>query len=125
MKKVILFLAIIISFSATKLHAQQQNMMKMQEAWKTYLKDTVKLADPMVDTVMAVRSEYRPQMRDMYMDQSMSQADKMTKMKTMRDEMEMRYKAAGITDDQIKEIHEHEDRLRAEMMNRTNNGSGQ
>ena len=123
MKKLILFLVIIISFSATKLHAQQN--MKMQEAWKTYLKDTIQLASPMVDSVMAIRQEYRPQMRDIFMDQSASQEDKQTKMKVIRDEMDVRYKAAGITDEQIQKIHNYEDKLRAEMMNRQNNGGGQ
>ncbi|MEO8710961.1 MAG: hypothetical protein ABI405_02500, partial [Parafilimonas sp.] len=118
-----LLLAIILSFSATKLHAQQ-NMMKMQEAWKTYLKDSVQLADPMVDSVMAIRQEYRPQMRDIFMDQSISQEDKQTKMKTIRDDMDTRFKAAGITDEQIQKIHDYEDRMRAQMMNR-NNGGGQ
>jgi hypothetical protein len=121
MKKLILLLAIILSFSATKLHAQN---MQMQEAWKTYLKDSVQLSASMVDSVIAIRQAYRPQMRDIFMDQSASQADKQTKMKAIRDEMDVRYKAAGITDEQLQKIHDHEDRIRAEMMNRQNNGGG-
>ncbi|MEP6464743.1 MAG: hypothetical protein ABJB05_00495, partial [Parafilimonas sp.] len=83
MKKIILFLAIIFSLSATTLHAQQ-NMMKMQEAWKSYLKDSVQLADPMVDSVMAIRMQYQPQMHQIFMDQSSTMEDKQAKMQTMR-----------------------------------------
>jgi hypothetical protein len=122
MKKIILLLVIMVSLNATKLHAQ--NGEQMQQAWKEYLKDSMKLADPMVDSVMAVRAEYRPQMREIFMDQSASAADKQTKFQTLRAAMDIRYKAAGLTDEQIQAIHEHEDRLRAEMMAKMNNGNG-
>ena len=121
MKKVIFFLAIAISVSATKTHAQ--NMQGMQEAWKSYLKDSIKLSDVMVDSVMAIRTDYRPQMRDIFMDQSSSAADKQTKIQNLRSEMDVRYKLAGLSDDQIQAIHKHEDEMRAQMMNR-NNGNG-
>ncbi|HEY2728152.1 MAG TPA: hypothetical protein VGI61_13330 [Parafilimonas sp.] len=123
MKKIVLFLAIIITLFATTLHAQQ-NMQKMQEAWKSYLKDSVKLADPMVDSVMAIRMQYMPQMRQIFMDQSSSTDDKKTKMEGLRTEMDTRYKSAGLTDDQVQQIHAHEDALRTQMMNRMNNGGG-
>ena len=111
MKKLILFLAILIAFAATRLQAQ--NMSNMQQAWRSYLKDTVKLADPMVDSVMAVRMQYQPQMREIFMDQSASDADKQSKMASLRTEMDTRYKAIGITDNQIQAIHTHEDEMRA------------
>ena len=123
MKKIVLFLAIVLSLTATNLHAQQ-NMQKMQEAWKSYLKDSVKLADPMVDSVMAIRMQYQPQMRQIFMDQSATQADKQAKVQGLRTEMEARYKSAGLTDDQVQQIHTHEDAIRAQMMNRMNNGGG-
>jgi len=118
MKKMILLLVIMASLNATKLVAQ--NMQGMQEAWQAYLKDTVKLAEPMVDSVMAIRSEFRPQMREIFTDQSSSSADKQTKMQNLRLAMDVRYKAVGLNDEQIQAIHQHEDRLRAEMMK--NNG---
>ena len=67
MKKFILFLAIVISLSATKTFAQDQRM-QMQQAYKSYLKDSVKLSDVMVDSVMAVRAQFQPQMRTVFMD---------------------------------------------------------
>ena len=123
MKKFILFLAIVISLSATKTFAQDQRM-QMQQAFKSYLKDSVKLSDVMVDSVMAVRAQYQPQMRTVFMDQSSSMQDKQTKMQSMRTEMETRYKAAGLTDDQVAMIHKHEDEMRAQMMQRMNNNGG-
>ena len=97
----------------------------MQQAWQQYLKDSVQLSDVMVDSVLAIRTQYRPQMRDIFRDQSSSAADKQTKMQSLRAEMDVRYKADGLTDDQIQAIHKHEDAMRAQMMNRMNNGGGQ
>ena len=122
MKKIILCVAILLSFSATKLLAQN-NGQQMQQAWQSYLKDSVQLSDVMVDSVLAIRTQYRPQMRDIFMDQSSSAADKQTKWQNLRTEMDTRYKAAGLTDDQINAIHKHEDDMRARMMK--NNGGGQ
>jgi len=123
MKKIILFLAIVLSLNATKLLAQNDDrMQQMQQAWRTFLKDSVQLADPMIDSVMAVRTQYQPQMREIFMDQSASREDKQTKMQGLRTEMESRYKSAGLTDDQVTAIRKHEDWMREQMMNRRNNG---
>jgi hypothetical protein len=122
MKKIILCAAILLLYSATKLHAQ--NGQQMQQAWQQYLKDSVQLSDVMVDSVLAIRTQYRPQMREIFMDQSSSAADKQTKMQSLRAEMDVRYKADGLTDDQIQAIHKREDAMRAQMMNRMNNGGG-
>jgi hypothetical protein len=121
MKKVILFFVILLSLASTRSNAQQ-NMGQMQEQWKSYLKDSVKLGDAMVDSVMAVRMQYRPQMREIFMDQSSSAEDKDAKLKTLRSEMDVRYKSAGITDEQIQAIHQHEDYMRAQMMKNMNGG---
>jgi hypothetical protein len=124
MKKTVLLLAIVLSLTATSLHAQQ-DMQKMQDAWQSYLKDSIKLADPMVDSVMSIRMQYLPQIRQIFMDQSASMDDKKAKMQSLRTEMDVKYKAAGLTDNQIQQIHAHEDAMRAQMMNRMNNGGGQ
>lgn len=123
MKKIILFAAIFLSVHSTKLLAQ--NGQRMQQAWKEYLTDSVKLSDAMTDSVMAIRTQYQPQMRNIFMDQSSSMQDKQTKMQSLRTEMEARYKSAGLTDDQIQAIHQHEDMMRQRMMNRMNNGGNQ
>ena len=123
MKKILLFLAIVLSLNATKLSAQNsERMQQMQQAWRTFLKDSVQLADPMIDSVMAVRTQYQPQMREIFMDQSASSEDKQAKMQSLRTEMEARYKSVGLTDDQVMSIRKHEDWMRQQMMNRRNSG---
>jgi LmbE family N-acetylglucosaminyl deacetylase len=123
MKKIVLILAIAVSLCATK--TQAQNMQRMQEAWKSYLKDSVKLSDALTDSVMAIRSDFRPQMRDIFMDQSSSADDKRTKMEALRSQMDVRYKSAGLTDEQVAAIHQREEEMRARMMNRNGGGGGQ
>jgi len=120
MKKIFSFLVIALSLSTTS--ALAQNGGQMQQMQKQYLKDSVHLSDAIVDSVMAVRTEYRPQMREIFTDQSASSADKESKMQTIRDQMEARYKTIGLTDDQIKMIREHDQRIRAQMRNRANGG---
>ena len=123
MKKIILFVALLLSFSATKLLAQNGGgQQQRMQAMKAYLKDSVNLSDAMVDSVMAIRMQYQPQMREIFMDQSANDADKQTKLQTLRTEMEARYKAAGLTDAQIQQMREHDERMRAEMRNRMGNG---
>ena len=123
MKKILLFLAIVLSLNATKISAQNsERMQQMQQAWRTFLKDSVQLADPMIDSVMAVRTQYQPQMREIFMDQSTSREDKQAKMQSLRTEMEGRYKSAGLTDDQVTAIRKHENWMRQQMMNRRNSG---
>ena len=123
MKKILLFLAIVLSLNATKLSAQNdERMQQMQQQWRAFLKDSVQLADPMIDSIMAVRAQYQPQMREIFMDQSASREDKQAKMQSLRTEMDVRYKSAGLTDDQVMSIHKHEDWMRQQMMNRTNSG---
>lgn len=123
MKKMMLCIAIVLTCSATTLFAQngggsQQRM----QAMRTYLKDSVNLSDAMVDSVMAIRMEYQPQMRTIYMDRNASDADKQTKMQGIRTAMEARYKAAGLSDAQIQQMREHDERMREQMRNRMNGG---
>jgi len=123
MKKVLLLLVMIISLQATKSFAQNEDrMQQMQQQFRSFLKDSVQLSDALSDSVLAIRSQYQPKMREIFMDQSASQADKQTKMQGLRTEMEVRYKSAGLTDDNIAAIHKHEDWMRAQMMNRRNGG---
>jgi len=125
MKKTILCLVIALSFLSSKsVFAQNQNGGQMQQMMKQYLKDSVHLSDAMVDSVMAVRMQYQPQMRQVFTDQSMSDGDKQAKLKNLRTEMEAKYKTIGLTDDQITMIREHDQRMRAQMRNHANNPNG-
>jgi uncharacterized protein HemX len=126
MKKIIPCLVIALSLAAaTSVFSQNQNGGQMQQMMHQYLKDSVHLSDAMTDSVMAVRMQYMPQMREIFRDQSTSTDDKKTKLQNLRTEMETRYKTIGLTDDQITMIREHDQRMRDQMRNRMNNGGGQ
>jgi len=123
MKKVLLFLSIVLSLNAIKVSAQNgDRMQQMQQQWRAFLKDSVQLADPMIDSVMAIRTQYQPQMREIFMDQSASPEDKQAKVQGIRAQMETRYKSAGLTDDKVSAIRKHEEWMRQQMMNRRNTG---
>ena len=125
MKKIIPCLVVVLSFAATTSgFSQNQNGGQMQQMMHQYLKDSVHLSDAMTDSVMAVRMQYMPQMREIFRDQSASTDDKKTKLQNLRTEMETRYKTIGLTDDQITMIREHDQRMRDQMRNRMNNGGG-
>jgi uncharacterized protein HemX len=126
MKKIIPCLVIALSLAAaTSVFSQNQNSGQMQQMMHQYLKDSVHLSDAMTDSVMAVRMQYMPQMREIFRDQSTSTDDKKTKLQNLRTEMETKYKTIGLTDDQITMIREHDQRMRDQMRNRMNNGGGQ
>lgn|GEM_PF-1147498 len=124
MKKVILCLVITFSLTATKsVFSQSPGGGQMQQMMRQYLKDTVKLSDALTDSVIAVHREYMPQMRQVFMDQSLSVTDKEAKMQEFTTQMETRYRAMGLTDDQIKMIEERDKRLRERMKNRMSNSA--
>ena len=120
MKKIFLFLlAALLIGAAQQLKAQDGGRMQQRmEMEKKYLKDSLNLSDALVDSVTAIRTQFQPQMREIYMDQSMSRDDKQAKIQTVRQQMEARYKAAGVTDEQLQKMREHEMRMRAGMRNR-------
>ena len=95
----------------------------MQQAMKAYLKDSVQLSDAIVDSVMAVRMEFMPQMRTIFMDQTMNATDRQTKMDDLRMKIAGRYRAVGLTDDQVKMIEDRDTRIRAQMGNRPPGGA--
>jgi len=68
--------------------------------------------------------QYQPQMRQIFTDQSISSDDKQTKMQSIRTEMETKYKAIGLSDNQIAMMREHDQRMREQMRNRMNKPSG-
>jgi hypothetical protein len=123
MKKIILCLVVALSLTATRsVFAQNQNGGQMQQMMKQYLKDSLQLSDALTDSVMAIRMEYQPKMREIFRDQSASADDKQSKIKDLRMQMEARYKSAGLTDDQVKKLAERDQRMREQMRNNRNNG---
>jgi hypothetical protein len=125
MKKTILCLVVALSLLSTRsVFAQGQNKGQMQQMMKQYLKDSVHLSDAMVDSVMAVRMQYHPQMRQIFSDQSTSADDKRSKMQALKTQMEAKYKTIGLTDDQITMMREHDQWMREQMRNKSNSSGG-
>lgn len=127
MKKNLLYLLLACFLFTTSARAQPpgngDQKMQMQQMMKQFLKDTVQLSDVMVDSVMSIRASFQPQMREIFMDQSMSADDKQMKWQGLNTQMVAKYKELGLTDDQIKKIEDHDQRMRERMRNRMNNGN--
>jgi hypothetical protein len=102
MKKIItgLFLLMVI-FSVTKAQAQQSQSDRAA-AMKQKMKDDLKMTDTQADSVVAIQQDFRPQMRDIYMDQSLSQDDKQAKLAPIIEAQNKRLQAA-LGDDMFKQ----------------------
>jgi hypothetical protein len=57
---------------------------------KQKLVTELKMTDVQADSVVAINMSYRPQMRDVFQDQSLSQDEKKTKMKAITDQADKR-----------------------------------
>ena len=112
MKQIIVCMAICLSFLSLSSYAQQGGG---GERYKQMLKDSLQLTDVQIDTVIAVRQDFGPQMKDIYMDQTLSDADKQAKMAVLKPQMEARLKGT-LTDDQIVQLEAFQERQRAARM---------
>ena len=94
MKKIstLLLLAGLFLFSG-RVMAQQGDREARMAAMKEKMKTDLKLTDMQSDSIAAISQSYRPQMREVFMDQSMSQDDKKAKMKSLSDSSDTRVKA--------------------------------
>ena len=119
MKKIIAGIAVIIAvFSVSTLYAQQGGGGRMDPAaMKQKLKDDLKLTDVQADSVVAISQEFRPKMRDIFMDQTLSQDDKTAKLKDVRDQQNKRVQAV-LGDDLFKKYQDWQ------MKNRPQRGAG-
>lgn len=125
MKKIILFLAIMVSLTATKTFAQNgERMQEMQDQFKTFLADSVHLSSAMVDSVISIRNEYQPKAREIFKDQSATPDDRRAKMQALRIEIDSRFKSAGLTGEQINAIHNYEGNMRKQLMKRRDDNGG-
>jgi hypothetical protein len=114
MKKIIMGLAIVLAVSSvSSLYAQQGQMdpAARKAALVQKLKDDLKLTDVQADSVASIQQEYRPQMRDIFMDQSLSQDDKKAKMAVLNDQADKRIKPV-LGDDLFKKYKEWQEKNR-------------
>lgn len=125
MKKIIAGIAVIIAvFSVSTLYAQQGGGGRMDPAaMKQKLKDDLKLTDVQADSVVAISQEFRPKMRDIFMDQTLSQDDKRAKMTEIRDQQNKRVQAV-LGDDLFKKYQDWQAKNRPQRNGGGGNGGG-
>jgi hypothetical protein len=109
-KKMIACAAIVIAlFSvSTTTYAQRGDtaaMRQRQEAMMQKMKDDLKLTPVQYDSVWAINKEFMGKMRDIFMDQSVSQEDRRAKMQPIRAAQNARLQAA-LGDDMYKKYQD-------------------
>jgi len=72
---------------------------------KQKLKDDLKLTDVQADSVVAIQQEFRPQMRAIFSDQSLSQDEKRAKVQPLNDARDKRIQAV-LGDDLFKKYQD-------------------
>lgn len=121
MKKLIAGLVIVLSLVSVHSFAQDgggDRMARMKEMWKKQLKDSLQLDDAKADKVIAIQSEFMPQQRSIWMDQSLSQDDKKAKLQEVNNQVKEKLKTV-LTDE---EIAKYEALQRNRMMRRGGGG---
>jgi predicted transglutaminase-like cysteine proteinase len=94
MKRIITCLAVVLTlFSVSSLFAQAQDPSSKAAAMKQKMKDDLKLTDLQADSVSAIHQEFRPKMKDIYMDQSLGEDDKKAKLGAINDQANKRIQA--------------------------------
>ena len=111
MKKLVFCLAIALTVFSVSSFAQPGGG---AERMKQMLKDSLQLTGVQIDSVTAVRQQFQPQMRDIFMDQSLSQDDKRAKLADLNSQIKARYKAF-LSDDQIARLDAMQQRMRGQM----------
>ena len=93
MKRIIACAALVLAVSTVStLYAQQGQMdpATRAAAMKQRLKDELKFTDLQADSVTAIQQEFRPQMRAIFQDQSLSQDEKQAKLGALGDQADKR-----------------------------------
>jgi hypothetical protein len=108
MKKIIAGLAVVLAvFSVSSLYAQQSqdDRAARMAAMKQKMKDDLKLTDVQADSVSSIQGEFMPKRREIFMDQSMSQEDKKTKIMSLNEQADKRIHAV-LGDDLFKKYQD-------------------
>jgi len=94
MKKIMVCVAVVLAvFSVSTLYAQQQDPAARAAAMKQKLKDDLKFTDVQADSVVSIQQEFRPKMREIFQDQSLSQDDKRAKIAPINEARDKRIQA--------------------------------
>ncbi len=116
MKKIIAFAIVVLSLStASSLFAQQGRMdpAARKEALKQKLKDELKFSDVQADSVATIQQEFRPKMREIFMNQALSQDEKMAKISELNEAADKRIQPV-LGEDLFKKYKEWQEKMRAQ-----------
>ncbi|HLK27746.1 MAG TPA: hypothetical protein VKT28_04145 [Puia sp.] len=114
MKKILTAISVMaITLSTSSLYAQRGEGRMDPAVMKQRLIDSLQLSGVQADSVIAIGREFAPKMREIRMDQGMSEDDKKAKMKDISDVRNKRIQAV-LGDDLYKKYHEWEERMRAQ-----------
>jgi hypothetical protein len=126
MKKLIACVAFVLAVSAVSTVSAQQGQgdpSARMAAMKQKMKDDLKLTDVQADSVSAINQEFRPQMRTIMMDQTLSQDDKKAKMQPINDAADKRIQAV-LGDDLFKKYKDWRTANRPQRGGGGNGGGG-
>ena len=119
MKKLVFSMAVALTVFSLSCLAQPGGGERM----KQMMKDSLQLNDVQVDSVTAVRQQFAPQMRDIFMDQSATPEEKRAKLAVLTAQVRARYKAF-LSDDQIAKLEAMQQRMRGQMRRGGGGGGG-
>ncbi len=128
MKKVLALVALVLIASFSTIMAQppgggqQMDPAKMLEMMKQRVKpqliEKTKLTDAQADKVLEIQIASQTAMRGM---RDLSEDERMSKMKEIREDNNKKFKEIPLTDEQIKSVNDFYDEMRKNRMQRGNN----
>ena len=128
MKKVLALVALVLIASFNTIMAQppgggqQMDPAKMLEMMKQRVKpqliEKTKLTDAQADKVLEIQIASQTAMRGM---RDLSEDERMSKMKEIREGNNKKFKEIRVTDEQIKSVNDFYDEMRKNRMQRGNN----
>ena len=128
MKKVLALVALVLIASFNTIMAQppgggqQMDPAKMLEMMKQRVKpqliEKTKLTDAQADKVLEIQIASQTAMRGM---RDLSEDERMSKMKEIREGNNKKFKEIPLTDEQIKSVNDFYDEMRKNLMQRGNN----
>ncbi len=128
MKKILLLVALFVTVYSTSVSAQQQGggdpvamLAKYKERVKPQLIEKTKLSDDQADKVLDLSFGSRMALRGL---RDLSEEDRKKKMEEVQADLNKKYKALPLTDDQIKNVNSFFDEERKKMQQRQGGNGG-
>lgn len=121
MKKWIALAALTLALTTTEAQAQPGGgdpaamLARMKERVKPELVEKAKLTDAQADKVVEIQFESRQQMRGL---RELSEDDRKKKMETIQADLDKKYKAIPLTDEQIKSVNAYYEEMRRNFQQR-------